>query len=284
MILRKIIHTKHCDFVVRSKCYYYNTDEAKKPRKVRMFKTGESKQQRNKRNSYLNNKYLLYNNFDIGDWWITLTHGTDVTADEADNILTDVFSRVRKKLTREGIPFRYFSKTEAGNRIKPHHHAFINAPADKKYYIRDLIEEYWEKYGQIKKSKKIYNIADGKLVEYFLDGGDHKQLNYTKYHHSRNLVKPETEKKLYQAKQFRETPKPPQEDKTYRYEIHNLFNGFPDKDGYIYQSYEIHKIRKETEQVIKEEHREVDGTILEGKPTIRRNIAHKFVNDYEFEL
>lgn len=249
MILQKITHTKYCDFVVRSKCYYYNAGGEKKKRGVRMYKTGEGKQKRNKRNAYMNNKQLLFNNFNIDDWWITLTYSLAVTAAEADAAMTRVIACVRKKLTREGIPFKYFAKTEAGRRVKPHHHLFISVPEDKKYYVRDLIEEYWEEYGNIKKSKKIYSIEDGKLIEYLLDGGNHKELDFVKYHHSRNLIKPETEKKLYSAKSFRENPRPPKEDDTYRYEIHNLFNGFPDKDGYIYQSYEIHKIRKEPEGV-----------------------------------
>lgn len=249
MILQKITRTKYCDFVVRSKCYYYNPGGEKKKRGVRMYKTGESKQQRNKRNAYMNNKHLLFNNFDLGDWFITLTYSLAVTAAEADAIIMSIMACVRKKLRRERIPFKWFVKTEAGKRVKPHHHIFVNAPADKKYYIRDLIEEQFEKYGRVKKSQKIYDMISGKLVEYFLDGGNHKELDFVKLHHSRNLIKPETETRVYPAKNFRETPRPPRENEQYRYEIHNLFNGFPDKDGYIYQSYEIHKVLKDKESL-----------------------------------
>lgn len=239
----KRVHTPHRDFVTRTKCYYFNTGNSKKRRGVRMAPTGESKKKRNERAAYLRRKYLIFNNFDKGDMWVTLTWRAEaVPADpeEAHRTLMQVLSNLRKKLKRKGIELVHFVKTEAGEGQRVHHHLLIK----NNFEVATMLYEYWKIYGKVKDFQEIYNMSDGKLVTYILDGGDHKELNFEKYSHSRNLKEPEVETRIYPAESFRENPKAPRsDDDNVIWVIENLNNFFPDRDGFIYQEYEL--VRKE---------------------------------------
>lgn len=240
-VLYKRVITKHKDFVTRTKCFYYNPLASKKSRGIRLCKAGETKSERNKRNSYLKRKYEMFENFDVGDYFITLTYREWLDAEAAHKCMTTVFSKIRKALKRKNIPFVYYGKTEAGNTIRPHHHALIRNASPE---IIGLLLKYWKEFGNVKDVKEIYNIEDGRLISYILDGGDHKGLTFEKYSHSRNLKQPIIEKRIYPTNSFRENPRPPKPRDGYRYEIvpGSLYNGFPDIDGFTYQEYELRKI------------------------------------------
>lgn len=229
----KKVKTKHAVFVTRTKCFYYNPEASKKKRGVRMAKTGESRAARNKRNAYLKRKYAIYNNFDIGDWWITLTwkkESVPETADEAHKALTGVLSKIRRKIQKLGIPFVWYIKTEGGGSMRPHHHLIVKNNFD----VLNIFFEEWQKFGRVFDFQQIYSLSDGKLVKYFLDGGDHKELEYEKYSHSRNLKEPEVEKRIYPYTSFREVPRAPE-----GYRVQNLYNGYADIDAHTYQEYEL---------------------------------------------
>lgn len=247
--LYKRVKTKHRDFVSRTKVLSYTIKGSKQKRGIRRFKTNESKAERNKRNADLKHKYLMYNNFDIGDWWITLTHSEIREPIEGHKLLMYELSKVGKRLKRKGIPFVYYIKTEASFTQRVHHHLIIknNYPG-----IAEMIVDVWLKYGRVSDQRKIYDLENGKLISYIINGGNHKELTFEKYSHSRNMVEPEIEKRLYPADSFREHPKPPKDEyivekrQEYkiRYEIANLYNGFADIDGYVYQYYELAKVRE----------------------------------------
>lgn len=231
--LQKKIRTKHITFVVKVKCFYYNPAASKKKRGVRLKSTGEGKKKRNAIESYRKKKYLIYNNFDLGDIWATLTYKEDKlpeSPDAAHKELMNVLSKLRKKLARKGIPLVYYIKTEAGEGMRVHHHLFIK----NTFPVISMLYDYWKEFGNIKDFREIYNLVNGKLVKYFLDGGEHKGLSFEKYSHSRNMAEPEVERRIYPAESFKENPKPPKE-----YIIQNLFNAYPDIEGYIYQEYEL---------------------------------------------
>lgn len=243
-VLYKRVKTKHnIDFITRTKCFYYNPANTKRKRGIRRYKTGEKKAETNKRNSYLKRKYELFNNFDVGDWWITLTEREVMPAQEAHQNMTRAISLLRKACKRKSIQLIYYAKTEAGEcsdvRVRPHHHLIIKNtdPA-----IVGMLMQYWQSYGNVSAIKPIYNITDGRLITYFLDSGDHKDLDFEKYSHSRNLVQPEVETRIYPHESFRTTPRPPKCEYGYKYVIRNLYNGFPDQDGFTYQEYELIKV------------------------------------------
>ena len=250
--LYKRIKTKTRDFVVRTKVLSYVVSGEKKRRGFRQCKTSESRAERNRRNAKLKQKYLIYNNFDVGDWWLTLTHSAEIEPEKAHKIMMYELSKIGKKLKRKGIPFVYFVKTEAGERQRAHHHLIIKNTAPG---IAEMIVSAWNDggFGRVSDQKKIYDLENGKLVSYFLDGGDHKELTFEKFSHSRNLKEPEVEKRIYPANSFREMPKAPEAEyitegkKSYKikYRVENLYNGFPDLDGYVFQYYELAKIRED---------------------------------------
>ena len=230
--LVKKVKTKHCVFVTRTKCFCYNPDASKKKRGVRMASTGESRAARNKRNAFLKRKYEIYNNFDIGDWWITLTWKKEAlpgSADEAHKALTAVLSKIRRKLAKSGIPFVYYIKTEASETIRPHHHLIIRNNFD----VLNMLFDEWSRFGRIFDAQKIYSFSDGRLVNYFLMS-EHKGLEYEKFSHSRNLAEPKVEKRIYSFNSFRERPKAPP-----GFRVTHLYNGYADIDHHTYQEYEL---------------------------------------------
>lgn len=244
--LKKTIYTKHGIFVQKTKCFCYNLENTKKHRSVRLAPTPEGKQKRNERQKYLHNKYLMFNNFDVGDMWITLTYKEDtVPADpkDAHKNLMNVLSKLQKKLKRKGIPLMHYVKTEAGENVRAHHHLLIR----NNFQVISMLYEYWKEFGNVRDFREIYDIENGSLITYILDGGDHKELNFEKYSHSRNLEEPKVETKIYPSASFRENPKPPKPGiDGVEYEIRNLKNFFPDRDGFIYQEYEI--VKKEVKR------------------------------------
>ncbi|MCC8160101.1 MAG: hypothetical protein LIO53_02075 [Oscillospiraceae bacterium] len=246
MYLYKRIITINGEYIERTKCFYYNPANSKKKRAVRLCKTSEGKKARNKRTADIKRKYDILNNFSAGDYWITLTHRESIGAEAADKQLMYVIGKVQRALKRKNIPFVYYAKTEAAedcgkSNVRPHHHLFIKNTSPE---IVGLILKHWNTYGNVKDVKEIYNIRDGKLITYFQNPANHKMLTYEKYHHSRNLVSPEIEKRIYPADSFRENPRPPKcEEYGWHYEIANLKNSDPDIDGHIYQFYELVKVK-----------------------------------------
>lgn len=241
--LLKRVKTPHAVFVTRTRCFCYKPESSKGARSIRRKSTGETKAERNRHNAYNRRRYLIYNNFDIGDMWVTLTRREDSLPEdpnEAHRELTKCLAAVQRKLKKKNIPFVWFAKTEAGERTRVHHHLFIKNNFD----VVSVIYDVWKKYGKVKDFSEIYNFKNGKLVKYFLDGGDHKGLTFEKYSHSRNLKEPEVEKRIYPARSFREIPRLPKAEEGERYIIQNLYNFCPGLDGIVYQEYELIKIKE----------------------------------------
>lgn len=241
--LRKTVRTQHRVYVQRVKCWCYNHESIRGKRKVRKFATSESKAQRNKRAALNKRKYEIDNNFTTGDYWVTLTWGKDSVPNkplEAHKALMKILTKIARVQKKKGIPFVYYVKTEAGENQRVHHHMFIKNNAE---FISSLFE-LWKDNGKIKDFQEVYNMESGKLIQYFLNGGNHKELDFEKYSHSRNLKQPEVEIQIMPFESFRENPKPPKATEETEYIIQNLFNGYCDIDGFIYQEYEIVKKRK----------------------------------------
>ena len=127
--------------------------------------------------------------------------------------------------------------------MRVHHHLLIRNNFD----MIDMIYGYWKKFGKVRDFQEIYNLNNGKLITYFLDGGEHKRLDFEKFTHSRNLKKPKIKTVIMPVKSFRQMPRIPKGENGEEYEIQNLYNGYTDRDGYVYQSYEL---------VLKEERKE----------------------------
>ena len=244
MYIKRTVFTKNRIFVEKVKCYYFDPEAARRERRAKRYPTGEGKHERNRRRAYQNKKYLIYNNFSEGDMWVTLTYNKESipeSPEAAHRELMRIMNLIQKKLKKGGIPFVYFLKTEAGNGMRVHHHLLIRNNFD----MIDMIYGYWKKFGKVRDFQEIYDMNNGKLVTYFLDGGDHKGLSFEKYAHSRNLVRPKIKTQIMPMKSFRMIPLPPKADDGAEYVIQNLYNGYTDRDGYVYQSYEF--VRRDRE-------------------------------------
>lgn len=243
LVLYKRVKTKHREFIYRTKCFYYNPSNSKKPRAVRTASTGEGKKKRNAHQKYLKIKHDCYENYDIGDWWVTLTHSIWRDPEEAEEILRRVLAKLQKKLKRKGIPFVYHKTTEASETQRVHHHLLIRNTSPE---LITMLLEYWNEYGRVRDVQPITDMESGKLVKYFLDAPNHKNLTYKTFGHSRNLRKPEVITRVMPVASVRENPKPPKcEEYGFKYVVdpQTIYNHDYDASGFTYQEYEIYKVR-----------------------------------------
>ena len=132
------------------------------------------------------------------------------------------------------------SYIQSGQRTRP---AGGSAQEHDGCFIKDTAEIEKEQHSLcVVSENRIGRAADsGKLIKYILDGGQHKDLNFEKYSHSRNLRQPEVHTRVIPVNNFRANPKPPVRNDGFVYRIEGLYNGFPDLDGFIYQEYVIVK-------------------------------------------
>lgn len=245
LVLRNQVITKHREFIYYSKCFYYNPSNSKKKRGVRINISGEGKKARNKRQAYLKIKHDCFENFDVGDYWVTLTYNKWIDFAEADKILGKVLSKIQKRLKRKNIPFVWYKVTEGSDTQRAHHHLLIRNTSPE---IISMLLGYWKEYGIVTDPKEITDMESGNLVKYFLDGGKHKNLTYQKFGHSRNLRKPKEIKRVVHMNSIRENPRPPKcEEYGYKYKIENIFTGYKDIDGFTYQEYELVKVKVKEE-------------------------------------
>ena len=244
LVLYKRVKTRYREFVYRTKCFYYNPSNSKKKRGVRLCKTGEGKKKRNARQAYLKIKHDCHENFDLGDYWITLTYKKWLEPEEAEKILSYVMSKIQKRLKRKNIPFVWYKTTEASDTQRAHHHLLIRKTSPE---IAGMIVDYWNEYGNIKHIATISNMQNGYLVQYFLDAPNHKNLTYKTFGHSRNLREPEVFTRVVPMSAIREHPRPPKcEEYGYKYVIDakSIFTGFEDLDGFTYQEYALIKVKE----------------------------------------
>lgn len=238
--LKKVIKTQHRVYVQRVKCWCYNRESVRGKRRIRRFASSESKLLRNRRAADNRRKYEIDNNFTVGDYWVTLTWNADRVPDdpnEAHRELMSAIAKIARRQRKKGAPFVYYVKTEAGERQRVHHHLFIK---NNREVIGELFG-LWKDNGRVKDFREIYEMESGKLIAYFLNSANHKCLCFEKYSHSRGLKQPEITVQILPFASFRESPKPPIGDDGTEYIVQNLYNGYCDLDGFVYQEYEIIK-------------------------------------------
>ena len=111
---------------------------------ARQHPKGESRQKRqrpstesvkasNERKARNRLKWKLNENFDVGDYFVTLTYGNgrnkDVTWEEMQRDLNVFLRRVKYGYQKHGIELRYMATPEVGERGAKHFHLVMNAAA-----------------------------------------------------------------------------------------------------------------------------------------------------------
>lgn len=193
--------------VLYERCYSSHFHPPGEKRAEKKEKTKESQLRINKRKAATEMTILMNENFRPGDYHVTLTYApgeSPETIEDAKKDRADFIDRLRRRMKRGGVDFKYILVTEVGKRGALHHHMVMNQIAT------DWIRETWGK-GRI----DIHPLDDtgqySRLAEYFSKfaiqfrrlGG--KGRAWTR---SKNLFRPETKRKVVRNRgYFREEPK-----------------------------------------------------------------------------
>lgn len=165
--------------------------------------------QRNKENAV---RRLMKANWGENDYWLTLKFpaGTKMRIEEVKDKLSLFLRRTRDAYKRKNQMFKFVYRIEIGKRGSPHIHLLVNR-------IRDadlIIKKNWE-HGRVYFGLAYEEGGFRKLAEYIVkppnDEVDEKKETVA-YNTSRNLIRPEPEKKTFWRrtveKMVKEGPKP----------------------------------------------------------------------------
>ena len=165
---------------------------------------------------------LIKANFDKGDLWTTLKYpaGTRKSAEEMKEDMREFLKSCRKKYKTRGEPFKFIYRMEIGKQGGSHIHILVNNPDSMK--TEKLLAELWVN-GSIDYTPVYRTGGFERLAEYIVKQPDEEtdqqlslfpeeKQDFKRYSTSRNLIRPEPEKKEYShrtvRKLIREGPKP----------------------------------------------------------------------------
>lgn len=200
----------------------------------------------NERNAVRKLTRLLINNFDAGDWHLTLTYRPECRPDPegARKTLGKFFARMRRAYRKLGAELKYIAVTEwSGKSI--HHHIVVNdAPGFSK-----IISEAWEYGGKHMTPLYPDHDYDG-LAQYLVkETGktfrDETSPYKQRYTCSRNLEKPEETVEVIKAAEWRRAPSVSRSLQAAGYVLdkESVFEGV-DIFGYPYLEYTMVKKEK----------------------------------------
>lgn len=176
----------------------YGAKGEKRSRRTKATPEQVKKQNRINKTNYVRRKIKL--NFEANDYWLTFTfqEKQERTSAEVKGYLSKMIGKLRKEYRRAGTELKWISRVEIGKYGGIHAHMIINR-------IRGetgtdlLIQNAWE-HGRVFFSLLYEEGGFKKLAEYLVkppleEHQDDKGLR--SYSCSRNLKKPEPERKYY---------------------------------------------------------------------------------------
>jgi len=179
-------------------------------RSERRKPTKEKIAEANERRAIKKMMMLIMENFDSGDWHLTLTYASEERPDAAGakKKLRNLFTKLRRAYRAAGLELKYFVVPEFENKNIHHHVVITDIPG-----IQKLLRKFWT-WGGIHLTP-LYDNKDFKgLVNYLVketkntfrkEGNPFKQ----RWSCSRNLRKPEVHRTKVNANSWREEPTVP---------------------------------------------------------------------------
>lgn len=188
----------------------YGAKGEKRAKKKKL--TPEQIRQQNQRNREKKVRRLIKANFGENDYWLTLKYpkGTRIKIEEAKKHMKKFLDKTRKDYKKRERMFKFIYRLEIGKRGGMHIHILLNRIPDA-----DLIlKKNWEQGGMdftLAYEAGGFRRLAAYLVKPPLDGTD-PDGKTKQYHPSRNLVRPQPERKKYHRwtvrKLIEEGPKP----------------------------------------------------------------------------
>ena len=198
------------------------------PRGMKINPTPEKQKERNKRRAEEYQSMFIPANFDIGDYYFTLTYSTDNRPSEfkeAHGNMTKYLHKVQRIMKRNGVVIKIFAKTEMTPTGSFHHHIIMSGGISM-----GILWDKWV-FGNIKDFQKIYSIDDMKLANYIVKGeGAKHKVAAGKIFKTKNLVKPRVETEIVKSSSWTPNPKDTKDynvviDSVYDYD--DIYTGFP---------------------------------------------------------
>lgn len=208
-------------------------------RDKRMKPTREQMEAANERRACKKLHMLLVENFEYGDWHLTLTYAKEQrpTVDESKKLLKRFFEKVRKAYRAAGVELKYIMVTEWESKSIHHHLAINDVPG-----ISKIISGLWG-LGGIHLTPLYANRDYEGLAEYFVketkktfrkEDSPYKQ----RWTRSRNLREPEVHIEQVKSDSWRESPTVPKKLEQQGYVIDKTsIVSDVDGMGYPYQEY-----------------------------------------------
>lgn len=175
--------------------------------------TPEQIRKQNQQNREKKTRRLIKANFSPGDWWVTLKYpeGTRLPLGEVKKHFKIFLGRMRKAYKKLGVPFKFIYRIEVGRRGGLHMHILLNRIPESDHLVR----MYWSEHGWMNFTP--LNEAGGykKLANYIVaqpDEEEWEQLSLfsreeqkvlISYNSSRNLIRPQPERKSYRRRTMR---------------------------------------------------------------------------------
>lgn len=216
-------------------------EERKKP-------TPEQMKKQNQRNRENRIRRIMKANWGENDYWMTLKYpaGTKLQIEEVKKHMRKFLEKTRNAYKRKGEVLKFIYRVEIGKRGSPHVHILVNRIPDADVFIK----KNWE-HGRVYFGLAYEEGGFRKLAEYIVKPPDEEvdEQNETKaYSCSRNLIRPEPERKTYWRwtveKMLREGPKP---TKGFYIVPDSVVSGVNPYTGMSYLKYEEVRIKKKGE-------------------------------------
>lgn len=174
--------------------------EKRRPRKKPTPEQVEKQNYINKKNKV---RRLIKANFSPGDYWVTLKYskGTRKPLEEIKKDMKKFTDNMRRAYKRRGAEFKYIYRVEIGRNGGIHIHIILNRSRGKPA-ADILLDRYWKgghPYFAVLYEDGGYDQLASYLIKDLPEEKNEDEVDaYLKaYHPSRNLIRPEPEKKYY---------------------------------------------------------------------------------------
>lgn len=229
--------TKVRDRIYVQKCYSARYGKHTIPGEKKK-QTKESIRQNQQRQRVKKLSWLIEENFEPGDWHITLTFKKENRTKDKDRlqeIWKYFMKELKKAYKKEDVELKYIKVCEHLT-TSVHYHLILNDLP----MIQKVLPKIW-KQGRVNFAP-LYDSDDKflQLASYLVKekGNGEKEKGTMSYTHSRNLRVPETKVEIVKSMKWRKDPKP---IKGYYVEKSSVYSDY-DANGYWYQNYTMVKI------------------------------------------
>ena len=191
----------------------YGAKGQKRAKRVKATPEQIKKQNQNNREKRM--RRLIKANFKKRDLWCTLKYpaGTRKTIDEVMKDLNNFLDGMRRDYKKLGELFKFVYRVEIGKRGGVHIHILINRSknmpatdimiAKRWKYGTVNFENLYEAGGYVKLSEYITKLPTEEIEEQMSLFDDKERKKLVKYSSSRNLIRPEPERKEYKKRTMR---------------------------------------------------------------------------------